>query len=530
VASFTIDSRVTTPQVLRNGESGLITAAGTLATVDTPAVTGSGRFSLTVQGDIRTTGADAIHATRGDVVTVTVAPGGLISATGGQAIDITAEVIRIVNSGTISGDITLTDIAVANPTGITVTNRGLVDGDITITGDTFDVIDLRDGEVTGTVSGGYGNDDYYVDSTDDRIVEPSASGAPPDAHLFDEIFSTVSYVLPTGSNIEALHLLGTADIDATATGPDRIQLHGNSGRNTLTAGAGVDYLKSNGGVDRMIGGASDDTYVTEGDDYIIEQPGGGTDSIDLIEGNSFITSYTLTTNVEVLTNYTSVAVLNGNRLDNVLTSSDLNTTSETFDGRGGIDLMIGKAGDDTYITDGGDTFREETGEGTDTVLSSVSLTLSYYESLENLTLSGQADTSGGGNGGDNTIIGNGGDNTLYGHGGADSLTGGEGNDSFVFSASMRNDNIDTITDFNVADDTIRLSDKVFTALSEGALPTSAFASNSTGQATDASDRIIYEVDTGRLFYDSDGTGSAPRGHFATLDPNLVLTATDFFVF
>jgi Ca2+-binding RTX toxin-like protein len=55
----------------------------------------------------------------------------------------------------------------------------------------------------------------------------------------------------------------------------------------------------------------------------------------------------------------------------------------------------------------------------------------------------------------------------------------------------------------------------------------AFVRNTSGNATDASDRIIYETDTGRLYFDRDGTGSAAKVHFATLDRNLDLDSDNF---
>ena len=58
----------------------------------------------------------------------------------------------------------------------------------------------------------------------------------------------------------------------------------------------------------------------------------------------------------------------------------------------------------------------------------------------------------------------------------------------------------------------------------------AFVKNTSGNAADSSDRIIYESDTGRLYFDRDGTGLAAKVHFATLDMNLGLTHADFFVF
>lgn len=51
-----------------------------------------------------------------------------------------------------------------------------------------------------------------------------------------------------------------------------------------------------------------------------------------------------------------------------------------------------------------------------------------------------------------------------------------------------------------------------------------------GALADATDRIIYESDTGRLFFDRDGTGATAKLHFATIGTNLEVTNGDFFVF
>ena len=64
----------------------------------------------------------------------------------------------------------------------------------------------------------------------------------------------------------------------------------------------------------------------------------------------------------------------------------------------------------------------------------------------------------------------------------------------------------------------------------GALAAAAFRANTTGLAGDASDRIIYETDTGRLLYDADGTGAAAGVQFATLATGLALTNNDFLVY
>jgi len=177
---------------------------------------------------------------------------------------------------------------------------------------------------------------------------------------------------------------------------------------------------------------------------------------------------------------------------------------------------------------GGDTITENAGQGTDTVRSSVSFTLGA--NLENLILTGTASINGTGNSGNNRITGNSGGNTLNGSSGSDTLTGGLGNDSFVFNTALGSSNIDRITDFNVVADTIRLENAVFTGLAAGTLSAAAFVKNTSGNAADASDRIIYETDTGKLYFDRDGTGAAAKDHFATIGTNLSFTNADFLVF
>ncbi|MGI6853456.1 right-handed parallel beta-helix repeat-containing protein [Mesorhizobium sp. 1B3] len=123
-------------------------------------------------------------------------------------------------------------------------------------------------------------------------------------------------------------------------------------------------------------------------------------------------------------------------------------------------------------------------------------------------------------------------------------TGGAGNDScgdhgdhgdhkdtFVFDTAISDSNkVDRITDFSVADDVIHLDNAVFTALADtGALADSAFVKNKAGLAQDANDRIIYETDTGELYYDANGSAAGDSIHFATLKAHLDLAAADFTV-
>ena len=64
----------------------------------------------------------------------------------------------------------------------------------------------------------------------------------------------------------------------------------------------------------------------------------------------------------------------------------------------------------------------------------------------------------------------------------------------------------------------------------GAINPSALDENLSGNADNASDRIIYEIDTGKLFFDKDGTGGAAKVQFARIDTNFSLFDAFFFVF
>ena len=134
-----------------------------------------------------------------------------------------------------------------------------------------------------------------------------------------------------------------------------------------------------------------------------------------------------------------------------------------------------------------------------------------------------------GGAGNDVLRGGNGNDVLRGESGTDTLVGGNGKDAFVFSQAKTGTAADRISDFGLTDDTIQLNDSAFAGLAPGALGSAAFARNAGGNAQDAADRIIYDSATGQIFYDSDGTGSTAKVHFATITPGLNLTAADFLV-
>ncbi|MEO6395880.1 MAG: Ig-like domain-containing protein, partial [Devosia sp.] len=227
--------------------------------------------------------------------------------------------------------------------------------------------------------------------------------------------------------------------------------------------------------------------------------------------------------------------------------------NDTLNGGSGYDTMTGGGGDDIYIVGStGDKVVEVVNGGNDLVQSSVTLTLAA--NVEAIILTGSSNIGATGNGLNNIITGNSGANalsggdgvdalfgmsgndTLKGGNGDDGLSGGLGNDTltgnggadfFVFEAKLSSSNVDKITDFSVANDTIALDDFVFSMLSEGALSDGEFVKGTA--ATTADTHIIYNSSTGALYYDDDGTGSHAMVKFATLGTGLALTAADFVV-
>ncbi|MFL1874234.1 calcium-binding protein [Hansschlegelia beijingensis] len=394
-------------------------------------------------------------------------------------------------------NLTLTGAAETNGTGNTLAN--IIPGNAAAN-------HIDGGAGADTMRGGAGDDVYYVDDAGDRVVEASGQGV-------DTVFSSVGFSL-AGQHVENLTLTGADDVNAVGNALANV-LTGNSGSNQLNGGAGADI---------MAGGLGDDVYLVDDvGDQVIEAANAGNDTV-----RSSIT-HTLGANVENLV-LTGAGDVNGvgNTLANMLTG---NSGNNQLNGGAGADTMRGGAGDDVYLVDNvGDQVIEAANAGTDTVRSSITYTLAA--NVESLVLTGAGDIDGVGNGLANTLRGNSGSNQLDGGAGADTMTGGAGADYFLFSSALGAGNVDQITDFKHADDTIRLDGFVFSGLSLGELSSDAFhKAAGAAAAQDGAHRIIYDTTTGALFFDQDGDGSAYEAvRFATLTSRPAhVDNTDFVI-
>lgn len=289
-------------------------------------------------------------------------------------------------------------------------------GDNRLYGNTLDNVlignagnDYLDGGLgADNMAGGTGDDIYVVDNAGDVVSENAAEG-------IDTVRAVISYVLP--ENVEKLVLAGSEEINGTGNAADN-NLIGNSGNNVLDGGEGADL---------MAGGGGNDTYVVDNNaDQVVELAGDGNDTVV-----SKMESIALATNVENLALDDAEDSLarngTGNALNNILAG---NRADNLLDGGIGADLTAGGTGNDNYIVDNvNDVVEEKTGEGNDTVYSSVSYTLSA--NVESLVLTEGDASNATGNALDNVIVGNGGNNLLDGSLGADTMSGGHGNDTYI---------------------------------------------------------------------------------------------------
>ncbi len=332
---------------------------------------------------------------------------------------------------------------------------------------------LYGGVGADTMVGGLGNDTFRVDNVMDVVTENAGEGT-------DLVLSSVTWTL--GENAEHLTLEGFSAINGTGNGLNNL-ITGNSysgtfalsnlgnnllaglgGNDTLIGNAGNDTLDGGTGTDSMVGGIGNDTYyVDAATDVVVELSGEGVDtvisSLAYVLTNASVENLTLS-GLAAINGTGSLAanILTGNEADNQLFGmAGLDTLNggggnDSLDGGTGADSMTGGLGNDTYVVDDlGDKVIEVASGGTDSVQSSISLTLGLH--VENLTLTGGAAINGTGNTLNNQITGNGasniltgglGNDSLYGGGGTDTLDGGAGADLMTGGAG---------TDFYYVDST-----------------------------------------------------------------------------
>jgi Ca2+-binding RTX toxin-like protein len=327
------------------------------------------------------------------------------------------------------------------------------------------------------------------------------------------------------------------------TGDDTIEglagndkLGGNDGNDILSGGLGADYLSGGTGTDTASYAQATAAVKANLADPSLnagEAKGDTFNSIENLEGSAFNDTLDGNAGANILTGLGGIDVLRGAGGNDTLQGGD---GDDKLGGGDGNDILSGGAGAD-YLSGGlGTDTASYAGAAAGVTVSLTSLAGNTgeaagdtFNSVENLEGSGFSDRLSG-NSAANTISGLNGTDVIDGGAGSDLLTGGAGKDYFVFTSALGATNIDTIAEFSATDDTIRLDNAVFAAVgATGALLSGYFRANTTGTAQDANDHVIYETDTGKLFYDADGTGGGAAIQFATLTGNPAISVADFQV-
>ncbi|SEO65767.1 Hemolysin-type calcium-binding repeat-containing protein, partial [Duganella sp. CF517] len=304
---------------------------------------------------------------------------------------------------------------------------------------------LIGGDGADNLIGGLG-DDTFIGASGKDIVDGGAG-----ADLLQGLGNFADYVVTRPSLTDTVLTDGAGNV-ITARGVEHFAFAdgdktlaqvqdniGSPGNDSLYGTDGNDMLNGGLGVDTLSGGVGDDTYVLfNAADAVLENAGEGVDLVQV--ALTAAGTYTLAANVEnaSVTAAASIAAnLTGNSLDNVLTGNAAANTltggagNDQLDGGTGADKLIGGSGDDLYLVDAaGDVVTELTGEGADTVWTSLA-TYTLTANVEHLAYTGKAAFTATGNALDNVIIGGNAGNKLDGGAGNDSLTGGNGADSLA---------------------------------------------------------------------------------------------------
>jgi len=138
-----------------------------------------------------------------------------------------------------------------------------------------------------TMQGGAGNDYYFIDSADIKVVETADGGTDDQAWVYVD-----NFVVP--DNIERTFLTGALAVNCTGNNL-RNEIKGNGANNYLYGAGGIDILSGSDGndtlrggtgMDFLSGGAGDDTFVMgvgDGKDIITGADATGHDTL-LLEG------------------------------------------------------------------------------------------------------------------------------------------------------------------------------------------------------------------------------------------------------
>ncbi|GFE69935.1 choice-of-anchor Q domain-containing protein [Chroococcus sp. FPU101] len=339
---------------------------------------------------------------------------------------------------------------------------------------------------------------------------------------------------------------GTATLTTDYTQTGAASFNGSTGSVTFAAGASTKTITVDPKADTTVEPSETVILSLAGSTgYSIGTPASATGTITNDDTQTAPTTVTLSLSPTVVsedgTSFLLYTFVRTGSLSNAL------TTNFTVGGTATLNTDYDQIGATSYTTTGTVTFTAGQNKALvainprpDTTVESnetVSLTLrsgtgynigtasAITGTIANDDASSGNDSLTGGNGND-TLNGLAGNDTLVGGLGNDTVTGGIGQDRYVFNSV--NERTDTITDFNVTDDTIVVSRAGFSnSLTVGTLLSTQFIRGAA--ATTSNHRFIYNNNNGQLLFDPDGNGAIAATQIATLNTGLAMTNADILV-
>jgi serralysin len=349
-------------------------------------------------------------------------------------------------------------------------------------------------QVANILIGGNGDDVLYGGAKGDQLI--GGDGMDTASYLSDGAIkvsldgSIVATGTAAGDVLTSIErIIGSSNGDTLA---------GDAGKNSLFGKSGADKLYGRDGDDTLDGGAGNDVLCGEaGSNTLI----GGAD-FDLV---SYFNDSALTLALDGI--FAAAGSAADDDISQVEGISGSNTGNDKVAGDALINRLYGNGGDDELYGKSGDDYLSG-GDGKDFVSG------------------GSGDDLVRGGSGADELFGREGADILIGGGGRDILSGSTGRDEYRYESKL--DFGDKITSFS-SSDTFAFKASAFKNLKKGFLKSEHLILRNTNRATEKDDYFIFEKDTDRLWFDSDGSGTKSPLLVADIGSSVDLTAKDILI-
>ncbi|MCK1711255.1 MULTISPECIES: FG-GAP-like repeat-containing protein [unclassified Bradyrhizobium] len=275
--------------------------------------------SVTIDLHNQTEGVTITASAFADLITGAAGSDSIIGFVGADTVDGGAGTDNIVLSATSTDLNIATDAQIVNVEAINAASAAA--GAVVDLHSQSEGFTITGGASDDTITGGAGIDSIAAGGGNDQIIgfvgADSVNGG---AGTDTLVLSATSTDLNAATNAQISNVEAVSG--ASATAGVTIDLHNQNEGFTITGSAFADLITGGGGADTLIGGLGNDTYVVaKAGDSVVENAGGGTDTVQAS------VTYTLATNVENLT-LTGTSIINGtgNTLGNTIIGSSGNNT------------------------------------------------------------------------------------------------------------------------------------------------------------------------------------------------------------